>query len=313
MYSTVNGILEKVLVEAGDEVKAGDPLFILDNRTAALTTESARLAYAKLREENSVRSDKIQELELNVKLARDKYQLDSSLYTRQNNLWKNQIGTQLELDQRRLNFLNSRNSYLSSRNKLRQLKKDLQDELKQADITYRINTSQQADFIIKSAFKGRVFNVLKEKGELITPQSPLAIIGNSDNFILEMAVDEYDIARVKPGQSVEITMDSYKGQVFSGRVDKIHPIIDEKQRTFRVDAHFLDPPPVLYPNLTAETSIIIQSRNNALLIPSAYLIDNKYVLISKDKKKAVEIGLSDYRMVEIRKGLDTDQVIYKPQ
>jgi HlyD family secretion protein len=313
VYSTVSGILEQALVEAGDEVKAGDPLFVLDNRNAALSAESARLAYAKLREENSIRSNKIEEMELNVKLARDKYQLDSSLYARQSNLWKNEVGTQLDLEQRRLNFLNSRNTYLAARNKLQQLKEDLRIELNQANIQYRINVNQQADFVIRSAFKGKVFNVLKEKGELITPQVPLAIIGNANSFILEMAVDEYDIARVKPGQPVEIAMDSYKGQVFQGRVDKIHPIIDERQRTFRVDAHFLNPPPVLYPNLTAEASIIIQSKNKAVLIPSGYLIDNKYVLISKDERKAVEVGLSDYRMVEITKGLDTTQFIYKPQ
>lgn len=313
VYSTVSGILEKIFVEAGDLVKAGDPLFVLDNRDAVLNAESSRLAYEKIREENSIRSNRVEEMELNVKLARDKYKLDSSLYIRQKKLWENQVGTQLELEQRRLNYLNSRNNYLAARNKLQQLKFELRNELKQANIRYRLSAIQQSEYVIKSAFNGKVFDVLKEKGELITPQVLLAIIGNSNSFILEMAVDEYDIARVKPGQPVEITMDSYKGQVFQGVVNKIHPIIDERQRTFRVDAHFLNPPAVLYPNLTAEASIIINSRKQALLIPSAYLIDDKYVLTEKDRKKEVQIGLSDYRMVEIIKGLDTSQFIYKPQ
>src|SRR5688500_4490824 len=39
----VSGILQKILVKAGDTVQAGTPLFLLDNRTAGLNAESARL------------------------------------------------------------------------------------------------------------------------------------------------------------------------------------------------------------------------------------------------------------------------------
>ncbi|MGV3508435.1 MAG: efflux RND transporter periplasmic adaptor subunit [Sphingobacteriaceae bacterium] len=194
------------------------------------------------------------------------------MYIRQTNLWKELIGRQLELDQRRLSFLNSKDNYHAAVNKLHQLKTDLENRQKQADISYHISKNQQNDYIIRSAFKGKVFDVFKEQGELIGTQSPLAIIGEANTFILEMSVDEYDVVKVKPGQAVELTMDSYKGKVFRGVISKIYPIIDERQRTFKVDAHFIDLPETLYPNLTAEANIVINVKNNAVLIPKNTLL-----------------------------------------
>jgi RND family efflux transporter MFP subunit len=308
VFSTVNGILKEIAINPGDTVKAGEILFVLDNNTARLNTESARLSL----ELSGETSDRIGEMELNVRQSRDRYLLDSSLYLRQKRLWEQNIGTQLEFEQRRLAFSSSANNYASARAKLRQLQIQLGNEQERAKIGYRVSRSLESDYIISSTISGVVYDVLKDKGELITPQTPLAVIGRS-SYILEMNVDENDIAKVRVGQSVEITMDSYKGQVFEGVVNRIYPIMDERSRTFQVDAHFVTLPSSLYPKLTAEANIIIQTKKNALIIPRNYLQDNQYVWISKDKKRKVKTGLRDYQKVQILHGIDTSQFIYEPK
>lgn len=50
---------------------------------------------------------------------------DSSLYFRQKNLWQQNIGTKVELEQRELAFQNSKASYYSSRVKYEDLKRQL--------------------------------------------------------------------------------------------------------------------------------------------------------------------------------------------
>ncbi len=80
-------------------------------------------------------------------------------------------------------------------------------------------------------------------------------------------------------------MDSYKGQVFEAIIDKIYPIMEERSRTFKIEAHFVNPPQKLYPNLTAEANIIIQTKKNTMTIPKTYLIQDKYVLVNKDEKR----------------------------
>jgi multidrug efflux pump subunit AcrA (membrane-fusion protein) len=108
-------------------------------------------------------------------------------------------------------------------------------------------------------------------------------------------------------------MDSYKGKVFEAIVDKIYPIMDERSRTFKIEAHFTNPPAKLYPNLTAEANIIIQTKKDALTIPKSYLIDDEYVLVNEDEKRKVKVGLSDYQNVEILDGLTVEETIYKPK
>jgi hypothetical protein len=44
-------------------------------------------------------------------------------------------------------------------------------------------------------------------------------------------------------------------------------------------------PVKLYPNLTAEANIIIQTKENTITIPRSYLVDNDYVIVNNDEKK----------------------------
>jgi HlyD family secretion protein len=156
-----------------------------------------------------------------------------------------------------------------------------------------------------------VYSLLKEKGEMVNTQSVIAIVGDANDFILELQVDEYDIAKIKIGQKVFINMDSYKGQVFEAKVSKINPIMNERSKSFLIEAVFTTKPPTLYPNLTTEANIVIQTKENALTIPRAYLIDEAYVLLENNQKVKVETGLKDYQKVEILRGVTANTVIYK--
>ena len=149
--------------------------------------------------------------------------------------------------------------------------------------------------------------------EMVTPQTPLAVVGDADVFVLEMQIDEYDIAKIKLGQVVLLSMDSYRGEVYEATVSKIIPIMNQRSKSFTVEAVFVKKPPVLHPNLTAEANIIIQTKKDALTIPRNYLVDDSLVMVRKDKMKKVITGLKDYQKVEIINGLTSNEVIYKPQ
>jgi multidrug efflux pump subunit AcrA (membrane-fusion protein) len=312
VYSTVNGVLQNIPVNVGDHVTIGQTLFEIDNVTSELNTENARIALDLSAENNRKGSDKLQEIEFSVNLALEKLQLDSSLYYRQKKLWEQNIGTQLEFEQKKLAFDNSKLNYQTSKTRLAQLKTQLQNELKRANVNYNINKKLFSDYSIKSTLNGKVYDILKDKGELVTPQSQLAVIGKADTFLLELAVDENDIVKINLGQKILITMDSYKGKVMDAVVDKIYPIMNERTRTFTVEAHFIDPPKKLFPNLTLEANIIIQTKKNIITIPNNYIIDGKFVVVDKNKKREIKTGLKDYQKVEVVEGLKENETIYKP-
>ena len=106
-------------------------------------------------------------------------------------------------------------------------------------------------------------------------------------------------------------MDSYKGDVYEATITKIFPLMNEKSRSFEAEAVFTKRPANLYPNLTAEANIEIASKEQAMMIPRKYLIDDAYVMISKKEKRKVTVGLKDYQYVEILEGLKkTDKIYY---
>lgn len=312
VYSTVNGILQNIPVTVGDYVTIGQTLFEIDNVTSELNTENARIALDLSAENNRKGSDKLQEIELNVNLSLEKLQLDSSLFYRQKKLWEQNIGTQLEFEQKKLAFNNSQLNYQSAKSRLSQLKTQLQNELKRANVNYDINKKLFNDYSIKSTLNGKIYDILKDKGELVTPQTQLAVIGKADTFLLELAVDENDIVKINIGQKILITMDSYKGDVLDAIVDKVYPIMNDRTRTFTVEAHFINPPKKLYPNLSLEANIIIQTKKNIITIPNNYIIDGKYVLVDNNQKREIKVGLKDYQKVEVIEGLKENETIYKP-
>ncbi len=310
VFPTVSGIIQQILVTEGDVVKKGTPLVRLDNEAARLNTENARIAaeYARV----SANTEKLKEAREAIDLAQSRMQTDSMLLVRQRNLWASQIGTRVELEQRELNYKNSVTAYRSARLRYNDLKKQLEFAARQSQKNLEISRTVSDDYTVKSETNGKVYSVLREEGELVSPQTPVAIVGDANEFILELQVDEYDIARVKPGQKVLLNLDSYKGQVFEGKVYKVNPAMNERTRSFIVEASFVTAPPALYPNLTTEANIVIQAKKNALLIPREYLIDGSFVMTEKGEKIQVKTGLRDYQKVEILDGLTKDDVIVKP-
>jgi HlyD family secretion protein len=312
VFSTVSGVLQSVKVNAGQSITSGQPLFSIESEKAALNTENARLTYQLSQESNQYIQDKLAEMETKVQAAKDKLALDQSVYNRNKNIKQYNVISEVEYERVELAYKNSKSNYEAALKQLAQLKTQLRTEQNRNQINLKITEKAQGDYVVKSAFSGELFDVLVKEGALINPQTPLAILGKKNAYVLELDVDENDMVQVHVGQTLEVTMDSYKGKVFEATVDKIYPIMDIRSRTFKIEAHFVTPPAQLYPNLTAEANIIIQTKKEVITIPKAYLVDGTYVLVNENEKRKVTVGLSDYQNVEILKGLQATETIYKP-
>ncbi|WP_291400710.1 efflux RND transporter periplasmic adaptor subunit [Daejeonella sp.] len=309
-YSTVSGIIEEIYVTEGDSVKVGQPILRVSNEVQQLNLENARLNadFNNL----SANQGKLNDAEASIDFLSNKLKNDSLLFFRQKKLWEQSVGTKVELEQRELSFQNSKNAYHSALIRYNDLKRQLNFASSQAQKNLNISQSLAQDFILKSQMDGLVYNLTKSKGELVNPQSPLATIGASNQFILEMQVDEYDILVVKPGLKVIVKLDSYKDQVFEARLTRINPLMDERSKTFLVEAEFIEKPAKIYPNVSFEASILIESKERALLIPRNYLLNDSSVVMSNGDTVKVKTGLKDYQMVEIISGISIDDEIKKP-
>lgn len=311
VFSSVNGIVVEVYVAEGDTVQKGSALVRIDNRAANLQADNAQLAAAYA--DTKANTEKLEEARLTVALARSKLKNDSLLLARQHNLMAQNIGTKVELEQRELTYQNSRVAYQSAQTHYRDLQRQITLNANQTQNTAILSHTLANDYIIRSQRAGTVYSLTKEVGEFVSTQTPLALVGDSKHYIVELQVDEYDIVNVKPQQRVILRMDSYKNEVFEARVTKINPLLNERSKTFTVEARFTQAPPTLYPFLTVEANIVIQTKAQALTIPRNCLVQDSLVLTKNRGKQKVVIGLMDYQKVEILSGISKEDVLLLPE
>ncbi|OYU96608.1 MAG: RND transporter [Bacteroidetes bacterium B1(2017)] len=307
-FLMVSGVINKFYVSEGDTVKKGQAILSVSNEAQKLSKENAQLA-SNFSDFDANR-EKLADGRNAMELARIKLKNDSMLWVRQQNLWAQQVGSKVELEQKELNYQNSRTAYASSKSKYDDLKRQLDFNSKQGKNNAQISSVIESDYTLKSDIDGVVYSLLKEKGEMVLPQNPLAIIGSKNDFVLNMLVDEYDITRIKLKQQVLVSLDSYKGEVFVAEVSKIFPIMNERSKTFLVEATFIKQPPVLFPNISFEANIVIQTKPSALLIPRSYLQNDSFVTKATGEKVLVRTGLKDYQKIEILSGItEADELI----
>lgn len=310
VFGKTNAIIEKIFVTEGSPIKRGDPIFHLDNRNLKVATENARLA--SIAADYKANTDKLLDAKKAIEMAEKQLENDFLQYQRQKDLWTKNIGSKVEFEMKELAYENAQTNLVKVKTNYEDLKRQLKLASDQSKNNLEIAKLMEDDFIIRSEVDGVVYKINREEGELMNGQEPSAIIGTED-FIVELSIDEFDIIKVKKGQQVIIRMDSYKSQVFEAEIISIDPIMNIRTRSFKAEAIFTKKPNELYPNLTVEANIVIKSKQEALTIPRRYLINDSTVMLKGGNLQKIETGLMDYDLVEIKGGVDKTTVIQLPK
>lgn len=310
-HAAVGGIVAKVYVEEGDSIRKGEKIMQITNDAPELNTEKARLALKLAKENLKGSAAVLKELEEDIEVARLKVRQDSINFYRQKKLWEQNVGTQNEYDAKETAYEIAQNNLQALRNRYLRTRNELQSQLEQAEVSYQTSLVASRDYTVTSEITGKVYSIYKEPGELVSLQEPVASIGSADSFVIEMLIDEVDIARVEVGQQVLVTLDAYEGEVYAATLTKIYPQKNVRTQTFTAEAKFKDPPRILYPGLSGEANILIRKKDNAVIIPRNYLAGENQV---KTEEGLIEVktGLYSMESIEIVAGLDTGTYIYKP-
>lgn len=311
VFATVNGIVDEVLVDEGFAVEIGSPILSIVNDAQKLLTDNAKLS-ADFNSLNLNRG-KLAEAKSLASLAKNQLDNDAILLERQKNLWAQNVGTKVELEQRELAKESSINKYISAKENQNEIEKQLAFQAKQAQNNLLISNKNIGDYLVKSKIKGKVYQMNLAKGEIVNPQTPIAIIGDDKKYLLKMQIDEYDIVSIKLGMPVLVVLNSYRDAVFNAVVTKINPIMNVQSKTFTIEAEFVKAPNILYPNISFEANVVIKTKKEALLIPRNYLLNDSTVLNKAEKQIRVKTGLKDYQMVEILSGINEKDELILPK
>ncbi len=116
-----------------------------------------------------------------------------------------------------------------------------------------------ADAVLRAPFDGVVMERRTAAGERLSERQDVAfVLARTSPLKLRFDVPERYLATVKEGQAVRATIDPFPGESFEGRVDLIAQTIDPTTRTFFVEARFPNSDGRLRPGLFARVQLELE-------------------------------------------------------
>ena len=142
---------------------------------------------------------------------------------------------------------------------------------------------------------------------------PIVSFEQLNRLRLEFPVPESDVADVRVGDSVDISIPSLN-KTFTGQVSRFAHKVDTSTRTMLTEVDVPNPDEEYTPGMYATISLTLEAQKDALVIPiqSLSLGDQPYVLVVQDnkiEKRNVEVGLKTPDSVQILSGLNENDLI----
>ena len=321
--SKASGIVKKLLVDYGDQVKQGQVLVELDKEEILARVRQQRASLEAA--EAAARAAQADLQHAKVDAEGPDVPMLKRAYDRAQEMAKAGVLAASALDDAEKNYqLAVNKQQLGKANevvyaaKLRQAEAQVSQAralLEQTEEEYRNST-------IVSPIDGTVLSRDVEMGDAV---SSILVLGSSATLVMTLGdthevyvkgkVDESDISRVYIGQPARIKVESYKDRTFNGKVTKISPMGVEKDNvtTFEVRISIDNAKGELKSMMTANAEIVMEDHKAVLMVPEGALIYDKDRNASievpdpsaKDGKKkvAVTVGISNGSKTELLAGL----------
>lgn len=250
--SQVSGKIEKIYVDFNSKVKKGDILAELDQSQLQAKIEQNEANY-----QNAQAS--LERAKISLEIAQKKYERALSLFE------KNLISYE-EKEQAEANYLQAKSDLIAQQARTEQAKSQL--EASKVDLGYAI---------IRSPIDGVVISRNINVGQTVAAsfQAPtlFEIANDLTKMEVECLVDEADVGKVKEGQKVKFTVESYQNETFNGVVRQVRYSAQTVQNVVSYSAIIdVDNSSLkLLPGMTATCSIIVGEARNVLRVPNAAL------------------------------------------
>ena len=268
IYPEYSGILKNVYVKEGDRVNKGQVLAKIDD--GGLSSQVAQ--------------------------AQAQATLAKTTYERQQRLWEQNIGSEIQ-------FLEAKTNFEATQKAAEQLQ------------------SQLAKTTVTAPFSGVIDNIISNQGEVVSPgQSQLFRIINLNNMYVEAAVPENYLPKIQRGTFVKVMISSVNKE-YDGKVTDVGSNINANNRTFRVKIAIPNPDKLIRPNQIATILLNDYTAASAITIPEStiqknamgeslvYTLERKTDSTGVAQKNVIETGYVYNNMMEVTKGLSPGEIL----
>ena len=222
LSARVMGYLRELKPQAGEMVKAGDVVAVLDAKDIETGVKQAEAA------RNEARSV-IPEVDNAIAAAKAQLDLADSTFQRMKSLLDQKSITSQEFDEVAAKQRMARANYEMARARRQQI----EQKIRQSDEAVAQATILRGYTTVTAPFAGVVIERKAEPGMLAAPGMPLLVLEQAGSYRLEAGVEESRLGRIRIGMAVKVDLES-TDQPLSGRVEEIVPAMDAGSRTFTV-------------------------------------------------------------------------------
>lgn len=268
IYPEYQGTLSRIFVKEGQRVSKGQTLARIDD--GGLSSQVAQ--------------------------AESQAALAQTTFERQQRLWDQKIGSEIQ-------YLQAKTQYESAQNVVKQLK------------------SQLGKTSVQAPFSGVIDQVITDQGTVVSPGVALFRIVNLDNMYVAAEVPESYLPTVTKGKMVKVEF-PVLGETIKTTVRQTGNYIKPSNRSFAIEVGVPNKEGRVKPNLTARLSINDYTANNAILIPLNVINENAageqfvYTAFAKAednsivaKQKIITTGKTQGDRIEVLSGIKTGEKI----
>jgi cobalt-zinc-cadmium efflux system membrane fusion protein len=155
-----------------------------------------------------------------------------------------------------------------------------------------------------------IIRVAAAPGDVVEAGAELFSVADLSTVYVQAQVYEKDLGQVRVGQTASISMDSYPGEHFTGRVASISDLIDSQTRTASVRCQVANPGARLKLEMLATVQFPTSMKRAAISVPADAIqdIEGKPTVFvrpspSKFSVRQVETGSAGDDRIEIVRGL----------
>lgn len=174
---------------------------------------------------------------------------------------------------------------------------------------------------VTAPFAGRLADLKVVVGQNVPVSTELVTVVDLDPIKVEVQVLEAELGYLRQGRRAEVRFAAYPGEVFTGTVQTINPVVDPETRTGRATVMLSNRDQRIKPGMYAEVSLDAEALPDRILVPRAAILERgegrrrtmlfvyeesggrglakwRYVTTGRENETHVEILQGDEGMVE---------------
>ena len=317
----MTGRVKRIPVKEGQQVARGQLLILFEDdaerASLAQATATVEMVKAKLRQQREVNlpvaQENLRQAQADDEQARQQMARLSRLY-QQNYLSR----AELDLAQRNLSVASSKLEAAKRKVIANQRSGSsaslILKELDQARAALRLAQVKSEKTKILAIASGTLISRSIEPGDMATIGKALMVLAVEGDTLIEVQVDEKNLAKLRRGQMALCSADAFPQQRFNAEIVYINPSVDATRGAVAVKLRVSKPPTYLRQDMTISVDIETAKKNQVLVVPRGALRDRgsnmPWVLVVRNQRAVrqdVTLGLLGDDNVEILTGLKVDE------